>query len=415
MPGPAPASRTRVKVAMAALETAAQDEMDAPRRAVTRRSLPAQHEAYQRRPAPSGPRAGRLPLQDDKQQHPRDRRPSPSRGRGEPPSGSQASQGGRTPSPARPRRTLSPRRGGESKVIVAVADEPKAGGGLFAESKVNAPALRKGDRGPFGQGPAMSFGESKEKKKRSRSRSRRKASRSSGSDKEQSFRGASSSSSQHLRLVQYSLEYEGRLAGRLLQKMSSLASRDGGAEFTKNGQQTPSAATPYYLMITVPQLGSNPNFSVRTRREMKVFSKILDLLAAGHPAQAADVVAQRLKALERFTLDGHWRRAQHLELLSPEHGALLDKDEDLMLAREAELDMRLQREPGQAPRAREPRGEEAPPRREGNGRGGGGRRRRSPSRRRSRSRSPKGRAGGKGGRRGRGGSQRALSRPRDSR
>ena len=184
------------------------------------------------------------------------------------------------------------------------------------------------------------------------------------------------------------------------------------AEFTKNGQQTPSAATPYYLMITVPQLGSNPNFSVRTRREMKVFSKILDLLAAGHPAQAADVVAQRLEALERFTLDG---RAQHLELLSPEHGTLLDKDEDLMLAREAELDMRLQREPAQAPRAQEPRGEEAPPRREGNGRGGGGRRRRSPSRRRSRSRSPKGRAGGKGGRRGREGSQRAFCRPRESR
>ena len=50
---------------------------------------------------------------------------------------------------------------------------------------------------------------------------------------------------------------------------------------------------------------------------METFSTILDYLARGAYGQAADIAAQRLKALERHIYDNNWERAQWVELLEP--------------------------------------------------------------------------------------------------
>ena len=85
--------------------------------------------------------------------------------------------------------------------------------------------------------------------------------------------------------------------------------------------------------------------SAGRRREMQARCLILGHLAKGMAAQAADMAAQRLKAFEGMIVGGSWMKAQHLELMPAESATLLDKGEDLMLAREAELDQRLKSHP----------------------------------------------------------------------
>ena len=86
---------------------------------------------------------------------------------------------------------------------------------------------------------------------------------------------------------------------------------------------------------------SRARAGMRTVRELKTLGVILDHLAVNQFAKAADVVSQRIKALERATHEKHWGAAQFLELLPPEGTMLLDRDEEMYLAREYLLDQRL--------------------------------------------------------------------------
>ena len=100
----------------------------------------------------------------------------------------------------------------------------------------------------------------------------------------------------------------------------------------------PVAANAFYLQILLPTLREKLGWR---RRELQAWCLTLDLLARGLSAQAADLVAQRVKAIERSVVDGHWSRAQHLEIMPPDNSTFLDKGEDLMLAKEAELEQKL--------------------------------------------------------------------------
>ena len=55
---------------------------------------------------------------------------------------------------------------------------------------------------------------------------------------------------------------------------------------------------------------------------------------------AADVVAQRVKALERATVDGHWSSAQFLELIPPDSSTLLERGEEVYLAKKYLLEQK---------------------------------------------------------------------------
>ena len=102
-----------------------------------------------------------------------------------------------------------------------------------------------------------------------RSRSRR----SSRSPSAVGFHKASSlASSRHLQLVQYSQKNPGRLAQRLLTKMSLLTSRGGEADVDQSGAPRP-AATAYLLSLMMPQY---PSMGVRNLRELKTCAMILD-------------------------------------------------------------------------------------------------------------------------------------------
>ena len=104
-------------------------------------------------------------------------------------------------------------------------------------------------------------------------------------------------------------------------------------------EKTPASGVAYLLQILLPQLGQK--MSVRTARELRTLMVCLDLLARNNPARAADVVCQRVKALERATREGGWTTAQFLELIPAETASLLDRDEEVYLTKEALLEKRL--------------------------------------------------------------------------
>ena len=194
---------------------------------------------------------------------------------------------------------------------------------LFAAAKkeVEKTTSKKGDRGPFGGGSAVSFGNEE-----------------SEEESDQDFRKAPSISAKsgQLKLLNYAHQFPGRLASRLL---SQVTARGMGGANPEVSHLTPVVGLHYVLTILLPSLGAKAG--MRTGRELKTLATILDHLAAQEPAKAADVTAQRIKALERATAEGHWGAAQFLELLPPEGTMLLDRAEENYVAKEYLQDMKL--------------------------------------------------------------------------
>ena len=184
---------------------------------------------------------------------------------------------------------------------------------------------KKADRGPFGSGPAVNFGEGGD----------------SSSEDSQDFREAPAQQvrSSQLSLISYSRRRPGRLAARLLLKMREEAALGSAGAEEEPDTKTPVSAVQYFLTILQPQLASKMN--LRTQRELRTLAVVLDHLARSSPARAADVVAQRVKALERATSEGNWSAAQYLELIPSEHAGLLDRDEELHITKELNLERKV--------------------------------------------------------------------------
>ena len=179
------------------------------------------------------------------------------------------------------------------------------------------------DRGPFGEGFSMSYGEEESE------------------STEADFRKGPSTpaKSGQLKLIKYANRFPGRLASRMLVKMEQATARGVGGPNQKGSELTPPVAMNHLLTVLIPSLGERAG--MRTVRELKTLGVILDHLAVKQFAKAADVVSQRIKALERATHEKHWGAAQFLELLPPEGTMLLDRDEEMYLAREYLLDQKL--------------------------------------------------------------------------
>jgi len=77
---------------------------------------------------------------------------------------------------------------------------------------------------------------------------------------------------------------------------------------------TPCAVAYVALVAKEPQAGGRP-LSVRDKRELETGAYVLDMLAQGKAAQAGDMMAQRLRAIEAAAGRGSWQAAQQLELL----------------------------------------------------------------------------------------------------
>lgn len=153
------------------------------------------------------------------------------------------------------------------------------------------------DRGPFGIGRKVRYDGNLEDE------------RSSGEDEDgQVFWAGPSRKSQQLALMEYAEKYPGRFAARLLGKIKTLLSREEGPMYLNPGKNlTPSSATSYLLTILGPT--HRDYLTIRTSRELRTVAKVLDLLVQGWYERAADICAQRFKALELSLTDQGWSRA----------------------------------------------------------------------------------------------------------
>ena len=157
------------------------------------------------------------------------------------------------------------------------------------------------------------------------------------------FRGGGPDRRSHqLRLVEYSQRRPGRLTSRLLTKMQTLLSRDAGPPFqdASRADLTPATATSYLLTVMIPTY--RERLGVRLLRELRTVCSALDNIAGGRGEVAADVLSQRLKALELQLNDNGWQRAQYLELIDPEGSGLAEQEEQRMAAREQALEQKMQ-------------------------------------------------------------------------
>ena len=133
------------------------------------------------------------------------------------------------------------------------------------------------------------------------------------------------------RLVDWAKARPGRLAAAQLQ---STQDKVGEGEAAWDVTDTPASAKSYYLRVLKMGVAQG---SMRNLREMTTLCTILDHLALGRTRQAADTVAQRLKAVEMACADGHWERAQHLELAPPDATPLTSKSEEYLVAQGLKL------------------------------------------------------------------------------
>ena len=189
------------------------------------------------------------------------------------------------------------------------------------------------DRGPFGLA---------ETEKWSTSGNSSDDNGSDESSENSSFQKASPSLSHHLKLVRYAQRHPGRLAARLMRKMQTVVGFGGGAvnKSLENGEKYPTVAHMYYVAMMSPSL--RDRWTQRTQRELKVNASLLDLLADDQRLQALDVLAQRMKALERSVYDGNtWRKAKFLELVPEDEVSLVDRGEENMMAKEMEHEEKM--------------------------------------------------------------------------
>lgn len=124
----------------------------------------------------------------------------------------------------------------------------------------------------------------------------------------------------------------GKLASRMLNKMRALLDHEPVPSSSR--ELRPAAVHYVHTVSTAP--GSLVGW--RGQREMLTLAKMLDLMAEGSYGAAADVAAQRLKAIDKAARDGgNWDHAQFLELIPVAETALADRDEEFMAAKEVRL------------------------------------------------------------------------------
>ena len=103
----------------------------------------------------------------------------------------------------------------------------------------------------------------------------------------------------------------------------------------------PRAVAVAWLLTAYLNQHSAKGLGPRTMRELRTLCHTLDLLVQGKVAEAMDVVARRVKALERAQADGHGDAAKWMELIPTGAAQLLPRRESRQALREAEEESNL--------------------------------------------------------------------------
>lgn len=131
-------------------------------------------------------------------------------------------------------------------------------------------------------------------------------------------------------------EKPGELTAKKLQEMADVVGENHGDGVWKS-RDTPAAARSYYLRVVKPELGTS---AVRNGREIKTLCYALDKMALGNYAQASDILTQRLKSIHMALQDGHWQRADQVELVPSSQIAMSSLLEEDMANQECRCHLR---------------------------------------------------------------------------
>lgn len=97
-------------------------------------------------------------------------------------------------------------------------------------------------------------------------------------------------------------------------------------------------ATAYVHQVMRTQFPGD-KMTLRNWRELLTLSQVMDLCLAGKVESGLDMVAQRIKAIERSLVDGSWNQARWMELI-PTGDALLASRVETKAAHRAEAEER---------------------------------------------------------------------------
>jgi len=108
-------------------------------------------------------------------------------------------------------------------------------------------------------------------------------------------------------------------------------------------KSTPLTSFPALFRLHANRSEISRGNNVRNKRELQTVTLALDLIVGNQPAAAADVLCQRLKALELAHLEQKWETAELLELIHPEQGLLADREELMLASKELAAQTRFRR------------------------------------------------------------------------
>ena len=98
----------------------------------------------------------------------------------------------------------------------------------------------------------------------------------------------------------------------------------------------------YLLGALMP---GSPEIGNRNLRDMKTLARALDELLRGHVLQAADVLIQRLVAVEHASTEGSWNMSKFIELVPESNITAMPETERSMIAKLQHAEAKL-RTPG---------------------------------------------------------------------
>lgn len=127
------------------------------------------------------------------------------------------------------------------------------------------------------------------------------------------------------KLVNFAEKHPRQLASSMLKRMQARVMDEGEAT-SSNTTGTPIVGKLYYNKVL-----KNKLVNKRNAQEVKTLLTVMDHLSAQRYNQAADVLAQRVKAIELAQESGAWETAKFLELVEDDGDPLADRDEQAMI------------------------------------------------------------------------------------
>ena len=170
-----------------------------------------------------------------------------------------------------------------------------------------------GRRSSRGGSKHESRGRSRRRRDRSRSRRRRRRRSPSSSYSSESHPRGPRSQVLDGSFMQTAARRPGHLLQTAISKLSSYIDTLQGTRYRGKSSELPPIVGTYLQSVLLPSRQGQT--TLRNLQEMRTLAKVIDLMLAGHQAEACDILMQRFMAVECADQEGSWSMAKHYEIV----------------------------------------------------------------------------------------------------